>query len=117
MPKVKTKPDTPETETPAMMRAIMEMNPALSSAWMDVMNESTRFVMDRLQQDMETQKALLGCKTPAELVEVQTNFYQTALAQYSEEATKLFQMMSQATEATAKGAKSAHKRGYDDVPL
>lgn len=102
-----------ETTTAAAMMAVY---PA-ATAWLDMMSEGARFVTDRLQQDMETQRALLACKCPEDLMRVQSEFVTTAMQQYADEATRLVRMMSEAVEDTAKDARSGHKRGYDDVPL
>lgn len=91
--------------TPNPMTAF---NPAAAAAWQEVMAESVRFMTDRLQKDMETQKALLACKSPADLMKVQTQFYEDALADYSAQASRVLALMS---------GKSRTKREYDDVPL
>ena len=104
-------------DSSAMARAMMSLNPVATQAWQDVMTEYSRFVMDRLQQDLETQKAMLNCKSPAELMQIQSQFYQTAVKQYSEETMRLFQMMSEATGKAVEDAEASQKRGYDDVPL
>ncbi len=101
----------------AAMAALMASSPAATKAWLDIFSESSRFVTDRLQHDMETQKALLACKTPAELLQVQSSFFKTAMEQYADEANRLFKMMSKATEDTLKEAQSGLSREYDDVPL
>jgi len=102
---------------PAMTAAMMAVNPVATKAWLDIMSESARFVTDRLQQDMNTQKAILACKNPAELLQVQSEFFKTAMEQYTNEATRLYKMMSKATEDTIEDARTGHSRGYDDVPL
>jgi hypothetical protein len=96
--------------------AMMAGQPA-AKAWMEIMNESARFVADRLQKDVEAQQALLQCKTPEDVVEVQTEFFQTAMTQYTEEAQRIFALMSGAAEEVVEDAKSGRKRGYDDVPV
>lgn len=106
-----------EIETPITTAAMMAINPVVTKAWLDVMTESSRFVADRLQRDLETQKAMLACKSPAELLQIQSEFFQTAMEQYTNEAVRLYKMMSKATEDTIKDTKSGHSRGYDDIPL
>lgn len=95
----------------------MAGGPEAMRAWQAVFSESTRFISDRLQQDLETQKAMLACKTPAELLQVQAEFYKTAMDQYAKEAAHLYELMSKATESSLKQAGTAFSRGYDDVPL
>lgn len=105
------------TGAPAMTAAMMAVNPVATKAWLDVMSESAQFVTHRLQQDLDAQKAMLACKSPTELLQVQSEFFKTAMEQYTEEATRLYKMMSKASEDTIEGARSGHSRGYDDVPL
>jgi len=54
-------------EIPALASAMAAANPA-ARMWLDIMAESTRFVSERLQNDLETQQALLRCQTPADVV-------------------------------------------------
>jgi len=115
MGKSKTTQDA--TGPQAFTAAFSALNPAVSTAWAQVFEESARFLTDRLQQDMETQKALLACKTPADLFKVQSEFYQAAVQQYSDEATRLFQMMSTATQEGLDASSLLKGRKYDDVPL
>ncbi|MEO1140683.1 MAG: phasin family protein [Pseudomonadota bacterium] len=106
-----------ETGLSAMAAPMMAGNPVVAKAWMDIMTESARFLSDRLQQDLELQQALLRCKTPVEVAEVQAKFMQQAVEQYTEETMRMFKMMSGATEETLQTAKSGQSRGYDDVPV
>ena len=117
MAKSTKKPAAQKDNPFAMSAAMMTINPASMQAWQEVMTECSRFVMDRLQQDFETQQAILSCKSPAELVQLQTEFYQNAIKQYSEETMRLMQMMSDAAETAVSEAQSSTKRRYDDVPL
>lgn len=67
--------------------------------------EVTRFVTDRLQQDLEFQTQLLQCRDPAELRELQGRFFKEAFEQYSAETGKLVQMNRAALDAaTGRGA-------------
>lgn len=111
------KSEKSDTGAPAMAAAMMAVNPVATKAWMDIMSESTRFLTERLKQDLETQKAMLACKTPAELLQVQSQFLTSAIEHYSKETARLYKMMSTATETTLKDVQSGHARSYDDVPL
>lgn len=102
---------------PPMFAAMASVNPAFTKAWMDMMSESARFMMERLQADLETQQALLACRTPADIMEVQANFVNTAMQQYAQEAARLMDMTMKASTDIAKDASSGHSRGYDDVPV
>ena len=113
-----SKKDTPaEGEIPQATAAMMSLSPVAMQAWQDVITECNRFVMDRLQQDLETQQSMLSCKSPADLMKLQTEFFQTAFKQYSEESIRLMQMMSDAAGQSMKEVQSSAKRRYDDVPL
>lgn len=104
-------------DLPAITVAMMATNPVASKGWLDIISESTRFVNDRLQENMNAQSAMLACKSPGELLQVQAEFYEIALAQYAEEFTRLYKMISTTTINTAGGARTGHARRYDDIPL
>jgi hypothetical protein len=101
----------------ALIAATMVAGPATAKAWTDATTECSRFVMDRLQQDMKAQRALLSCKCHADLLNLQTSIYQQAIRQYSQEASRLFGMVSRATESTMKEASADHARKFDDLPV
>ncbi|SIT03551.1 Phasin protein [Roseivivax lentus] len=102
---------------PTLSAAIMAVNPAATKAWMDLMSESAQFVTTRLHEDIETQKALLACRTPADLLRLQSDYIQKAIQQYTQEAQRLSKRMSKATEDIATEMKTGHARRYDDIPL
>lgn len=104
-------------EVPAPMAAMMALNPVLVKSWMDLMSESARFMTERLKTDLETQKALMACRTPAELVEVQAKFLNTAMQQYADEAARVMDMAMKASKDISEDMKTGHSRGYDDVPV
>lgn len=95
------------TKTPDANAAMTALNPLAAKVWQEVMTESVRFMTERLEKDMDTQKAMLGCKSPAELMQVQTEFYQEALSDYTAQTTRMLGLMTQ----------TGSKRSYDDVPL
>lgn len=101
----------------AMSQAMLAANPALAGIWSELASESARFVSQRLQEDIKTQTAMLACKTPAELAKLQTEFFQTAMTQYTEEAYKMFEIMTEAGGEAVKEAKTGSSRNYDDVPV
>ena len=101
----------------AVTAAMMAINPVGTKAWLDITSEGTRFMMKRLQQDLETQEAMLKCKNPMELLEVQSEFIKTAMEQYTDEVTRLCSAMSKTMKETADDTRSGRARGYDDVPL
>ena len=98
----------PKTKKPEETNAAAALNPMAATLWQDVLQESARFMTERLQKDLETQQAMLSCKSPAELLQLQADFYQSALADYTEETTRMLKLMSKA---------SGTSREYDDIPL
>jgi len=118
----KTPPVAPET--PALTSALTSGMAAGSPAarvWLDIMAESTRFVSERLQNDLETQTALLRCQSPADLMQLQSDFFRRAVHQYTSEALRLCEIMTkEATDIAtdmAKDTSTRTRRGYDDVPV
>ena len=92
-----------------MTAAMMAMNPVAAKAWKEIMAEGTRFLTERLQKDFETQKAIMACKTPADLMQVQSEFFKTAMEQYSDEANRFYKMMTQAMDEAVEGARERYK--------
>jgi hypothetical protein len=107
---------TAKPDTMALASAMAAANPA-ARMWLDIMTESTRFVSERLQNDLETQRAMLRCQSPADLMQVQSEFFRKAMEQYSSEAQRLYEIMTEATGDTTKDVKTGTRRGYDDIPI
>ncbi|MBF9058579.1 hypothetical protein HKCCSP123_05230 [Rhodobacterales bacterium HKCCSP123] len=114
-----TQPTMAETglEASPAFAALMSANPVFAKAWLDLMSESARFLTERLHSDLETQKALMACKTPMDLMKVQAEFLNTAMQQYADEVARLMNMTVRASRDIANDLKSGHSRGYDDVPV
>lgn len=110
------KTETAKSETAALASAMAAGNPA-AKLWLEIMAESTRFVSERLQNDHETQKAMLRCRNPADLVQLQSEFFRKAVEQFTSEAQRVFEIMTQASDEVARKTGTGTKRGYDDVPL
>ena len=101
----------------AMTSGMIAANPAIARAWSEIMSEGARFLSKRLQEDLETQKALLACRTPADVVQVQTEFFRKAMEQYTAETQRMFEIMTGAIEEAVKEAGTGTKRDFDDVPV
>lgn len=108
MAQSKQQRDQAAADTSAMIAPMMAFGPKAFEAWQDIINESVGFMTRRLERDIETQQAMLNCKTPADLLKVQAEFIETTFAQYTEEANRMMKIMAKAGNAA---------RGYDDVPL
>lgn len=117
MPRAKPKDQQADPSITEKTQAMLGANPRVMEAWLELMNDSARFVADRLQKDQETQKALLNCKTPTELMQVQSEFFNDAVNQYTAQTTRMFEKVSEATRVTLTETAKVSSRGYDDVPL
>lgn len=113
----KPKKTAARTGTDTMTGTMNALNPAASRAWSEITADWARFLIERLQEDLETQRALLACKSPAELLEVQSAFLKTAMAQYADYGKRLQDRIATATQDMMKAMRSGFSRGYDDVPL
>ena len=108
---------TPEAASDGMVAAMAAFSPAATTAWFEIMQESMRFMTDRLQQDMEAQRKMLACTTPQELMQVQSEFMQTAFAQYTQETQRMMEKLGFAMKVSVSDKAPTTKRGYDDVPV
>lgn len=99
---------TKPPETNPMADVMATFTPMAAEVWQEIMREGARFMTERLQKDLETQQAMLSCKSPTELLQLQSDFYQSALSDYSAEATRMLALMGRANGTS---------RSYDDVPL
>lgn len=91
--------------------------PNMLPAWQELLTECNRFMMDRWQQGMDAQKALLSSASPMEAIQIQTDFVQNAIKEYSEETMYLFQLACEPANLPAGDLRPGSKRRYDDVPL
>src|SRR5210317_35789 len=89
------------------------LNPLVSMAgmagWAEMMKESSEFFAERLEKDLEAQRALLNCKSLIDVMRVQSEFCRNAFEQYNAEFKRMTELWSQATalgmsEATKKRA-------------
>ncbi len=58
----------------------------------DLGSEVLSFVADRIKEDAKTQQRMLHCKDMGELHEIQSEFLQTAINQYTADTGKLVEM-------------------------
>ena len=114
MPETQTPADTAHAAPPGLHGPAATGQVAVQ-AWLDMGTEVARFLWDRVQHDIKTQQALIGCTSLQEIQKIQTEFLTAAQAQYAAEAGKMLALMGKA--AAAGLAASAQGRRYDDVPL
>lgn len=117
MAKSKTATPAADTTPPSVVAAMMAVNPVATQAWVDLMTECGRFAASRLQSDLDTQKAILACRTPSDLMKVQSAFLQGAMEDYASELARLYNMTSKAAEDVMDDVRAGRARPEDDVPL
>ena len=80
-------------------------------SWTKLADESAGFLSKRWKQDIDLIEQLWACKTPLELLQVQSAFMQTALVDYMSETGKLADLETDAgvaeMDALDKGAREA----------
>ena len=99
------------------MAAFNPMSSAALQAWSEMGAQVMQFMSSRMQQDIETQKAMLGCKSLEDVQKLQSEFFSQALKDYNTEAARLMEIMTAAMTRGFAGKAPSTKRGYDDVPL
>ena len=121
MPERSTKPDvdrmpesTPAAHAPeaAALAATQEealhvmetTGTAMFEGLTKAQREISDFVAERIRQDVETQGALLRCRSFDEVRDVQAQFLKTAMDQYTTEATKLMQIGAEMISPPARPA-------------
>lgn len=117
MPKSKSKKQDADTSEMNMAQMLVGADPKFMQVWLELMNDSARFVADRLQKDQETQMALINCKTPADLVQVQSAFFKDAFEQYTEQTSHMLEKLTGVTAESLKATTWSQSRRYDDVPM
>ena len=93
-------PDNPTATGLAQLRQFDEagLGPLrwMGMAWFETMaqmnEELVRFIAQRIGEDMNTQHALMHCKSPEEVRKTQAEFFEKAIHQYTEETGKLVEM-------------------------
>jgi hypothetical protein len=99
------------------MKAFNPMSESVQKVWLDMGADTLRFVASRMQQDLETQKAILACTNLEDIQKVQGEFYSQAMEDYRAQAARIMEMMSAAAPAGLDSIPLMTKRSYDDVPL
>ena len=83
----------------------------MSTAWLQAINglnaEVTSFLSERIKQDVKTQQKILNCKDLGELSDIQREFIQTAIDQYTAETGKLLELGTSVFSGALKGGAQA----------
>ncbi|MGD1876077.1 MAG: phasin family protein [Kiloniellaceae bacterium] len=99
--------------------SLLEANAKAAEIWLEswtkLADESAGFLSKRWQQDLDLMEQILACKSPLELLQLQSTFLQKTLVDYMNETGKLADMETDAgvaeVEALDEGAKAARKPG------
>lgn len=90
-------------------------------SWTRLADESAGFLSKRWKQDLDLVEKICACKSPLELLQVQSAFMQKALIDYMRETGKLADMETDAgvaeMEALDEGAREACKPAKPTSPL
>lgn len=112
------KPKTPDIDpTVVATSAMVAFGPAACRNWVGVASECARFAADRMQQDINAQRAFLACRTPMDVVQQQISYSQAVSQLYANQTTRMVHLMTEAVQDTASQATQGHARKYDDIPL
>ncbi|WP_193367619.1 phasin family protein [Pelagibius marinus] len=98
--------------------SLVEANAKAAEIWLEswakLAGESAGFVTRRWQQDMDLIGKICACKSPVELLQLQSEFMQRALVDYMKEATRLGDMETDAgvseLEALDEGVREAGEK-------
>ncbi|MDO5759310.1 MAG: hypothetical protein Q4P24_18055 [Rhodobacterales bacterium] len=94
-----------------------QMNESTQKALADIGNEMMEFAAVRMQQVLETQRAMLTCTSLHDLQKVQSDFYTQTLEAYRVQASRVMEMMWAARPAGLEALPIMTSRDYDDIPL
>lgn len=114
----------PKSDTPAAwdvgskgFESLVQANAKAAEIWLEswgkLAGESAGFVSRRLRQDLDLLERMAACKTPLELLQLQSDFMQKMLVDYMKEVGTLADMETESaiaeTEALDEGARKASK--------
>lgn len=108
--------DTPQTGQ-ASAGTEVKGTPANMAGWPDLITENVRFLSDRVQQNLEAQRAFLACRSADEILHLQTEFHRKAMEQYAAQAERVMRSMLMTTAQVMEKTTTLQARRYDDVPL
>lgn len=92
-----------DAQAMAALRALTGMNTAWFEALSDMGSEVMSFVAHRIHEDVDAQHKLLHCKNAGELQQIQADFLQKAIDQYTAETGKLVEMSQKMFEVPGSG--------------
>lgn len=101
--------------SPPGFESLLQANAKAAEIWLEswskLADESAGFMDRRWKRDVELLEKVWACRSPQELLRVQSEFFQKALVDYMKEAGKLADMETEAgvaeMEALDEGAREA----------
>lgn len=108
------KSDSKDTDS---TKAFDLMSGDAQKMWLNMGTETMRFLASRMQQDLETQKAMLACTSLEDIQKVQGDYYTQTLEDYRSQMSRVMEIMSEVTPKGLENLQFITRRGYDDVPL
>jgi hypothetical protein len=87
------------------------------AGWIEMMKESSSFAMERYGKDVEAQRRFLKCKSPEDVLRLQSAFLREAMEDYASEFHRISSLCSKAMTLGLKEATASRTRNYDDIPL
>lgn len=86
--------------SPQAFESLLQANAKAAEIWLEswarLAGESASFASRRWKQDLDLLERLRGCKTPLELLQVQSAFVQKALVDYMRETGKIADLETEA---------------------
>ena len=83
----------------------------------DLVAENMQFATQFVQHTIETQTSMAACRTPADLMDLQSAYLRDAASACANQAARNLQLATGMAGPKKTKSKSPFKRGYDDVPL
>lgn len=91
-----------------------KMNRKLCEAMQECNEELVNFGSNRLKEDFSVSLQLAECETVQDFVSVYTDFFQTAVKQYTEEANKLTRLYNVFTDETISAGENQTVKAVSD---
>ncbi|MCH9808513.1 MAG: phasin family protein [Alphaproteobacteria bacterium] len=88
---------------PALAPSSMEVATQAYRGWVSAMlamnTQATNFFTHRLQQDAQFSANIMKCRTPQDFAQVQMDFFQNVLADYSQQAEKVGDLVTESFQS------------------
>lgn len=102
---------------PGLAGMTTALNPIGAKVWVDLMTEYAQFMTDRLNSTTALQQEMMTCRSPADVLALQSAYWRETMEQCSAEVSRYTALLMSSYGALSQDAKDGHRRGYDDVPV